>query len=411
MGYVRYINNEKKTIREDFWNGTSELDLSKKNIRELLEISGFDNLKTLDLSINSLTKIKNIECLSELEILDLSDNKIKEIEGISTLIKLELLYLNDNKIREIKGLENLKELCLVHLYDNLIEDVKGFDGLSKMCEISLKNNNIKKISSNQFRGLDRLQHLDLTGNQIEDISDLVGLTNLRELCIRTNNIKSIPVCVIMKMQKLRLLYYDTETLILPQIVERFLLRNMIKSRKSIKSKSTVRDNNCEQRCRKVHDMTLNQMFRDIAENDELTNQLVTYFENQLTKPDIEIDEPICENIYNLIDQPITITYEMMFQEIAMEKVITDETKKILAEYCKMEDVHTQLNILFKEILLSVWNAMATQKKTVQTQMKRNLNDLMQNELCESFSGRVIQLFASLDEADTKPIKETKAIKN
>lgn len=408
LGYVEYINNENKIIREKYWSGISEIDLSHKKIKEVTEIYGFFNVKVLDVSSNLLTTIMDLDKLPDLEILDLSDNKIRKIEGLDRLKKLELLYLNDNKIKEIEGLENLEQVCLVHLYNNMISEVKGFNKLGKLCEISLKNNQIKEVKTEQFIGLNRLQHIDLTANQLTDIKELAIVSDLRELFIRNNKIEHISITTLMKMPKLRLLYYDTDMIELPQMIERFLLRNMLKSRKSLKSRITT-DNvgTYEQRCRKIHDMTVNQMFRDIEEDDEATKKIITYFESQ--ELDNDIDESICMSIYELMDEPISITYEIMADEITKDKVLTNDVKKLLAQYCIMENIHTQLNLLFKELLLCVWNCLRSSKKA--KQMKINMNEYIDAETCELYSGRIIQLICCLKVSDTKNTKKIVSVKS
>jgi hypothetical protein len=101
--------------------GILTLDLSRKNVSDIAEIYGLNqisNLNVLLLAENSITEIKNLEGLSNLLTLNLGGNQISEIKGLETLVNLQVLELWDNRITEIKGLENQKNLVRFYIGGN-----------------------------------------------------------------------------------------------------------------------------------------------------------------------------------------------------------------------------------------------------------------------------------------------------
>lgn len=105
------------------------LNLNNKEINEITEIKGLENLanlQRLNLRNNNITEIKGLENLKNLVHLDLHFNQISEIKGLENLNKLILLNLENNQISEIKGLENLTHLNYLYLNGNKIS-LETFD--------------------------------------------------------------------------------------------------------------------------------------------------------------------------------------------------------------------------------------------------------------------------------------------
>jgi Leucine-rich repeat (LRR) protein len=65
-----------------------KLDLSKKEIKEMDDISCCVELKRLDLSQNQLSKVYGINFLKEITWLNLSSNKLTSIVGLQMMTKL-----------------------------------------------------------------------------------------------------------------------------------------------------------------------------------------------------------------------------------------------------------------------------------------------------------------------------------
>ena len=139
-GYLDYFNEQElkvlhedlkeKGIRHVIYNRNKvgivmegELDLSSRNIKNILDIKGLTDLhglRSLDLSRNDIRSIEGLNGLSSLKRLDFSFNNISEIRNLDHLRNLTHLNLQGNKIREIKGLENLIHLTSLNLWFNPI---------------------------------------------------------------------------------------------------------------------------------------------------------------------------------------------------------------------------------------------------------------------------------------------------
>jgi len=107
--YMVSYNKENKIFdRPDMriWD-LSHLALSYKNIVEIDNLRGLENLTKLQLDNNIIVKIQNLDNLVNLQWLDLSFNLITEIEGLDRCWQLTDLSLYKNKIKNLGGLDQL----------------------------------------------------------------------------------------------------------------------------------------------------------------------------------------------------------------------------------------------------------------------------------------------------------------
>lgn len=209
-----YVIVHKKRIKFQLNNGLYSLDLANKEIKDIGEIQGIDNIPDLcklNLFNNQITELKGLDNLKNLKSLNLGKNQITEIKGLEKLKKLKLLFLGFNQITEIKGLENLIDLEKLSLQNNQITEIKGLEKLINLQHLHLEVNNISEIqglntlkkltvlnlSSNVFteiKGIDHLQMLGtlfLANNQISKIQKLNKSVNLKYLSLSDNKIKTI----------------------------------------------------------------------------------------------------------------------------------------------------------------------------------------------------------------------------
>lgn len=175
-----------------FMERYGKLDLTRKMIEDISEITRLKNikkLKELHLAFNQISEIKGLDNLMDLEVLYLQGNQISEIKGLEKLPNLRRLYLQHNQISEIKELNNLINLKELNLGENQISEIKGLENLLNLYGIGLENNQISKI-----KGLDRLKKLiilNLSDNQIKEIMGIESLTNLSILRFNSNQISEI----------------------------------------------------------------------------------------------------------------------------------------------------------------------------------------------------------------------------
>ena len=168
------------------------VNLSSRNIGNILEIKGLGNLINLNnliLNFNDITKIRGLEKLVNLKSLHLQGNMIREIQGLENLRKLEYLYLNNNVISKIQGITNLVNLKSLMIYDNRISEIHCLEHLPNLEILNLRNNRISEIKG--LKNLRNLRRLDLSSNDITEIKDLDNLNNLEFLDLSYNQITEI----------------------------------------------------------------------------------------------------------------------------------------------------------------------------------------------------------------------------
>src|SRR5579872_6620635 len=115
---ITYKTTTGRLLTKTYDHNEKEINLSLKNIVEIIEIKGLNNLQCLWLEQNYITEIKGLDELINLRELRLSINHIKEIKGLNKLVRLESLMLYSNKITEIKGLDSLTNLQNLSLDNN-----------------------------------------------------------------------------------------------------------------------------------------------------------------------------------------------------------------------------------------------------------------------------------------------------
>jgi hypothetical protein len=350
---ILYKDNKDIVHEKKYDDDTLEINLSSKNITQILNISGLKKLKKLSLMSNYIENMKDLKGLNELiylEELNLGFNKITEIEGLDNLTKLQKLWLQNNNIKEIKGLEKLNNLEEILLNNNKIEEMKGLDGLTSLEYLWLDNNQITEM-----KGLNRLHNLKLltvSSNKITKITGLDELNNLQQLWLYQNDISTIPY-TIMNLQKLYRLFIDCN---ISQIIKRFLDRNHIKNKKTIYDDP-----------QNVHD-------------------------NNITKS-------IQKSIYNIISDSKETTIDSVLKEIISDKVLNKITKQQLIEYCEDKSVHSILNLTFEEVLCSVWKIISEHSE--RDEIKRILNEEMKDSMCKCFTGRLSRLVNCLNGFDDR----------
>jgi len=313
------------------------------------------NITELNLSKRNLTYIdSNIKYFVNLQILDLSDNEIKEIpKEIQYLTQLYRLYLSHNQIKEIpKEIQYLTQLRRLNLSYNQIKEIpKEIQHLTQIQELYLSSNQIKEIPK-EIQYLTQLQELALYDNQIEEIpKEIQYLTQLQELYLYNNQIKEFPF-EITNLRNLTIFHCSNNQIenLLNPIINRFIQR--IKNRGG-----------------NIHN-------------------LYTDTQNVHTS---SIQQSIKDSIYNLLKQvknDIKINY-------LDDEILTIQTKEALVEYSKDETIHGQLNCTFEEILQAVLLEINKLPIDMQIEVKKRLNEEMDDGICKCFTGRLSRLVNSL----------------
>ena len=169
------------------------LDLTNRNIKDMDEIKGLENLSSLEelhLCNNQLTSISNkIFNLKRLKILLLNDNRLTSIpESISRLSSLETLNLENNQLSSLPN---------------------SLNKLTSLEELILNDNHFTSVPEciNKLRSL---QTLYLQLNQLKSLPEWIGkLKSLRQLYLTANELKFLPelsiVVLVVSIRKVMLL--------------------------------------------------------------------------------------------------------------------------------------------------------------------------------------------------------------
>jgi len=151
------------------------LDLSSNNIRQIEGLEGMSKLRELKLCACQITRIQSLEPCMTLSALHLDDNRIGCIEGLDNLRALEYLNLDSNRISRIgNGLARLAKLKELHLSYNELTSLDGVVGLTNLEVLTASHNRLQEVTSDNFKGLGKLDDLQLAGNQLCDLTFLIG---------------------------------------------------------------------------------------------------------------------------------------------------------------------------------------------------------------------------------------------
>lgn len=131
---------------------------------EELDTIPTDSVFAIDLSKRKLTSIPDLSKYSRLEHLDLGKNKLESVEGLEKLVNLTYLNLERNKLDlfpvQLCSLTKLDSLILNrNLFDRIPECI---DQLQELTYLDLWDVPIADIS-NSISTLKKLQKVDLSG--------------------------------------------------------------------------------------------------------------------------------------------------------------------------------------------------------------------------------------------------------
>ena len=82
--------------------------MSSNQLKQLIPLDAFKNLKQLNVSFNKLTSLVGVEKCLLLESLDAAHNQITAIEGLQNLTKLSKFMIQNNVIAKITDLSTIK---------------------------------------------------------------------------------------------------------------------------------------------------------------------------------------------------------------------------------------------------------------------------------------------------------------
>src|SRR3990167_7458423 len=259
------------------------------------------------------------------------------------------LYLSNRRItqipNEIGRFQNLQALYLC--VNDLTQICPEIGQLKNLQELHTSNNKITRIA-NEIGNLQNLQILQLYNNKITQIPNEIGqLLNLHDLHLHNNQMAMIPANIILCNNLVRVTYHDNVIGHNIQCVRRFLDR--------------IRNSGG----------TINNMYND-AQNVH-TSSIQTSVKN---------------SIFNLLNTNYKVNEMNSYIE---DLILTTKTKQLITEYISIKETHSQLDCTFEEVFNAVWNEISTLPINFQNEVKKRLNEEMDDAECKCYTGRIIRL--------------------
>ena len=331
------------------------------------------DIKILNLSYNNLTQLPvEIRHLTQLTTLNLSHTNLTHLPvEIGQLTQLTTLNLSNNKLTIFPvDIGQLTHLTTLDLSNNKLTILSVEIGqLTHLTTLDLNSNNLTHLPVD-IRQLTQLTRLYLQYNKLTHLPVEIGhLTQLTTLYLSNNQLTQLPV-EIGQLTHLTTLYLHNNMIenILNPIIQRVIQR--IENRPNENTIYTDRQN--------VHSSSIQQSIRDSI------NNLMNAF---------------------IVDYPLTYLDW---------SVLNQKTKEIITEYLDCIDIHSMLNITFKELFIAVVIEIESLSMELQIEIKKRLNEEMQDSECKCFTGRISRLVNCLSGYSDKvriQISENEEINN
>lgn len=336
-------------------NGTCVDALPKEigNLKSLinLELRGNNLLKCLPKTIGSLTSLTNLK---------LDDNSLKSLPlEIGNLTNLKELWLTGNSLTslpvEIGNLTNLTELYLD--CNKLTSLPKEIGNLTNLSCLTVSSNKLTEIPT-EIGNIINLTNCVLAFNRITVFpKELCNITGLTHLDLADNNIRYMPLEIV-NLRHLTYFSYSSNPIenLLNPIIYRFIT-NL--GRGNLKKTKFYDDS------QNVHNSSIQNSIRD-----SIFNLMANY------KPD----------------------YNFKFLD---SDILTSTAKEALVEFSNYEDVHSIMNISFKELLRAVFIELDTLDTAEQKVVLEVMNQEMEDSICKCFTGRISRLVNCLSGFSSK----------
>ena len=377
-----------------------KLDLTYNNITQLpIEIVQLTRITTLSLAYNKLTQLPGeIGQLTQLTTLYLQNNNLTQVPvEIGQLAQLTTLYLCNNKLTHLPvEIGQLAQLTILYLSNNNLTQVPVEIGqLAQLITLNLCNNKLTHLPV-EIGQLIQLGILYLSNNKLTHLPVEIGhLTQLHTLYLRDNNITQLPV-EIGNLSRLTTLYLQNNKLThLPVEIGHLIQLTSL----------YLSDNPVENLLNPI----IQRVIQRIENRANRHNGNTIYSDTQNVHSS-SIQQSIRDSINNLMNAFI-VDYPLTYLDWS---VLNQKTKEIITEYIDCNDIHTMLNITFKELFIAVVIEMESLSMDLQIEIKKRMNEEMQDSECKCFTGRISRLVNCLSGYSDKvrmQISENEEINN
>jgi Leucine-rich repeat (LRR) protein len=351
-----------------------KLDLTYNNITQLpIEIVQLTRITTLSLAYNKLTQLPGeIGQLTHLTTLYLQNNNLTQVPvEIGQLAQLTTLYLCNNKLTHLPvEIGQLAQLTILYLSNNNLTQVPVEIGqLAQLITLNLCNNKLTHLPV-EIGQLIQLGILYLSNNKLTHLPVEIGhLTQLHTLYLRDNNITQLPV-EIGNLSRLTTLYLQNNKLThLPVEIGHLIQLTSL----------YLSDNPVEN--------LLNPIIQRVIQRIENRPNGNTIYSDTQNVHSSSIQQSIRDSINNLMNAFI-VDYPLTYLDWS---VLNQKTKEIITEYMDCNDIHTMLNITFKELFIAVVIEIDKLSPDLQIEIQKRMNEEMLDSECKCFTGRISRL--------------------
>ena len=344
---------------------------------------------------SKMIKINGKSFNKDIKELYLHNNQLTELpREIGNLTQLTCLYLYDNQLTQLpREIGNLTQLTELDLFDNELTQLPREIGqLTQLTHLSLFNNQLTELPS-EIGQLTQLTWLDLSNNQLTQLPREIGnLTQLTCLSLNDNQLTQLP-SEIGQLTQLTELYLSSNKLTqLPSEIGNLMQLTWL----------SLNVNQLTQLPSEIGNLTqLNYLNLNGNPIENTLNPIIQRFlqriENKRNQKNIYSDT---QNVHSSsIQQSIKDSIHALMNCYHPEHILTyldwieldKKTKEIITEYMDCKDVHTMLDITFKELFIAIVIEMEGLSNELQKEIKQRLNEEMQESECKCFTGRISRL--------------------
>jgi Leucine-rich repeat (LRR) protein len=399
--------NKLTTLGELNLPNLQELYCYNNKLITLVELN-LSNLQKLNCYNNQLTTLGELN-FPNLQILNCSNNKLT-ILGELNLPNLQQLYCHYNKLTTLGEL-NLPNLQELYCYNNK---------LTTLGELNLSNLQILSCTHNQLTTLGtlklpNLQNLYCSSNKLTILGQL-NLSNLQILSCKHNQLTTLGT---LKLPNLQNLYcYNNELttlgeLNLPNLQILSCTHNQLTTLGELNLPNLLELNCSDNKLTTLPlwlmNIRLNYIDYDNNEIDNLPIQLIRFI-NRIQQGNINelnvyndgqnihnssIQLTVRDSINRLSDkfrEPFNL--ELLTNQILEDPIIN--CKERLIQYMSNKEEHSLLLLNFAEILWLVWMEINTFNEETQIEIKKRLNEEIQEAECMCYTGRCNRLINCLN---------------
>ena len=164
-----------------------ELDLTGRELSDIVCLSQFTHFTSLYLSENRLTHLQPLEKHNNLLALTLDGNQLDDLTPLRGLANLNLVSLDSNKISDVRPLAKLVHLKYLYLGNNRIVNVGSLNSLKNLVALDLSANQLTNLNS--LGRLSKLRSLGLFDNKGLKFAEIRELQKALPDCAINHNVE------------------------------------------------------------------------------------------------------------------------------------------------------------------------------------------------------------------------------